>query len=84
MARMDLQAPSRTALDRTLVDALRRRLADDTGQPVPLVETHISWVLLTDRLAYKLKKPVRLSFVDFSTLKDSMSALPALLTTNCA
>ena len=65
---MDLQAPSPTVLDRTLVDALRRRLADVTGQPVALVETHISWVLLADRLAYKLKKPVRLSFVDFSTL----------------
>ena len=33
-----------------------------------LVETHISWVLLTDRHAYKLKKPLRLPFVDFSTL----------------
>lgn len=32
-----------------------------------LVETHISWVLLADRLAYKLKKPVRLPFVDYST-----------------
>ena len=33
-----------------------------------LVETHISWVLLTDTLAYKLKKPVRLPFLDFTTL----------------
>jgi aminoglycoside phosphotransferase family enzyme/predicted kinase len=52
----------------TLVDALRDRLRADTGQPVELQETHISWVLLTDRLAYKLKKPLRLPFVDFSTL----------------
>jgi aminoglycoside phosphotransferase family enzyme/predicted kinase len=65
---MDLQAPSRTAVDRTLVDALRDRLAADTGHPVSLVETHISWVLLTEQLAYKLKKPVQLPFVDFSTL----------------
>ena len=34
---------------------------------VTLVETHISWVFLTDRFAYKLKKPVRFDFVDFST-----------------
>lgn len=52
----------------TLIDALRDRLRADTGQPVELLETHISWVLLTDRLAYKLKKPLRLPFVDFSTL----------------
>ena len=33
-----------------------------------LVETHVSWVFLTGRYAYKLKKPVKLPFVDFSTL----------------
>ncbi len=32
-----------------------------------LVETHASWVLLTDTLAYKIKKPIRFSFLDFST-----------------
>jgi len=32
------------------------------------VETLISWVFLTGRYAYKLKKPVELDFVDFSTL----------------
>jgi aminoglycoside phosphotransferase family enzyme/predicted kinase len=35
---------------------------------VRLTETHISWVLLTGRYAYKIKKPVRLPFLDFSTL----------------
>ena len=34
---------------------------------VELIETHISWVFLTERFAYKLKKPVRFSFLDFST-----------------
>jgi aminoglycoside phosphotransferase family enzyme/predicted kinase len=32
-----------------------------------LIETHISWVILTGRYAYKIKKPVRLDFLDFST-----------------
>lgn len=32
-----------------------------------LVETHISWVLLLPQLAYKLKKPVRLPFLDYAT-----------------
>ncbi len=36
---------------------------------VGLVETHVSWVFLTGRHAYKVKKPVKLPFVDFSTLK---------------
>jgi len=36
---------------------------------VELLETHISWVLLTGRFAYKVRKPVNLGFVDFSTLE---------------
>jgi uncharacterized protein len=35
---------------------------------VRLIETHISWVLLTGRYAYKIKKPVNFGFLDFSTL----------------
>ncbi len=31
---------------------------------VDLIETHISWVLLTGRLAYKIKRPVQYSFID--------------------
>ena len=34
---------------------------------VELHETHISWVFVTDRYAWKLKKPVRFEFLDFST-----------------
>lgn len=33
-----------------------------------LLETHISWVLLTGDFAYKIKKPVDLGFADFSSL----------------
>ena len=36
---------------------------------VRVIETHISWLLLTGNYAYKLKKPVKLPFVDFSTLE---------------
>lgn len=35
---------------------------------VETVETHMSWVFLTNRHAYKLKKPVRYGLLDFSTL----------------
>ena len=50
-----------------LVEALRRLLARYAGGPVELVETHISCILLTPAEAYKLKKPLRLPFADFST-----------------
>lgn len=36
---------------------------------VEVIETHISWVLLTGDYAYKIKKPVNLGFLDFSTLE---------------
>ena len=56
------------AVARERVMALRASLEACEGRPVRLVETHISWVLLTDSLAYKLKKPVKLPFLDFTTL----------------
>lgn len=41
------------------------------GPPAPaeLVETHISWVILTPEYAFKMKKPVAFGFLDFSTLE---------------
>jgi aminoglycoside phosphotransferase family enzyme/predicted kinase len=35
---------------------------------VERIETHLSWIFLTDRHAYKLKKPVLTDFVDLRTL----------------
>ncbi|AKA34279.1 hypothetical protein [Flagellimonas lutaonensis] len=34
-----------------------------------LVETHISWVILCDDFVYKVKKPIKYSFLDFSTVE---------------
>ena len=34
-----------------------------------LKQTHISWILLCEDFAYKIKKPLKLSFLDFSTLQ---------------
>lgn len=36
---------------------------------VELLQTHISWLLLTGEFAYKIKKSVSFGFVDFSTLE---------------
>ncbi len=33
------------------------------------IETHISWIILTREHAYKIKKPIQLDFLDFSTLE---------------
>ena len=33
-----------------------------------LEETHISWVILSGKYAFKIKKPLKLSFLDFSSL----------------
>jgi aminoglycoside phosphotransferase family enzyme/predicted kinase len=35
-----------------------------------LRETHISWVILCNEFAYKIKKPVNFDFLDFSTLEQ--------------
>ncbi len=52
-----------------IVDALR----DPACFPHPVrriaaIETHISWVVLTGDYAYKIKKPVNLGFLDFTSL----------------
>src|SRR5580765_5487849 len=36
---------------------------------VRVIQTHISVVFLTSQFAYKIKKPVSLGFLDFSTLE---------------
>jgi aminoglycoside phosphotransferase family enzyme/predicted kinase len=54
-----------------LIDALRDPDAypHAVDSPIRVVETHVSWVLLTGPYAYKVKKPLRLSFLDYSTLE---------------
>ena len=56
------------SLDR-LIAALREpaRYAHAVGR-VELLQTHISCILLAGDYAYKIKKPVNLGFLDFSTL----------------
>ena len=36
---------------------------------IDCIETHMSWVFLTGDVAYKVKKPVKFGFADFSTLE---------------
>ncbi|MCC9608736.1 AAA family ATPase [Blastopirellula sp. JC732] len=50
--------------------------ADGTTR-VERLETHISWIFLTNRFAYKLKKPVRFDFLDFHTPQMRRAACEA-------
>lgn len=54
----------------TIVSALKTPAAyiESTGE-VQHIETHISWVFLTDQHAYKLKKPIELEFLDYGTIE---------------
>ena len=52
-----------------LVSALLRKLSSGAGAPrARLIETHISYVLLAEGFAYKIKKAVHLPFLDFRSL----------------
>jgi len=65
---MPSQSVTTVADTARLADALRAQLQASTGRAVRVFETHISWVLLDGTHAWKLKKPVRLGFLDFAEL----------------
>lgn len=49
---------------------------------VEIAETHISWVLLAGDFAYKIKKPLRLPFLDYGTLEKRRACCEAELRLN--
>ncbi|MEJ2161830.1 MAG: phosphotransferase [Robiginitalea sp.] len=51
----------------------RKAVAHPT-EGLELIETHASWVLLGDTYVYKVKKPLRFSFLDFSTLEKRQTS----------
>ncbi|HXV63208.1 MAG TPA: AAA family ATPase [Vicinamibacteria bacterium] len=53
-------------------------LPDDLLRPgIELRETHISWVFLSANEVWKVKKPVELGFLDFSTIEKRREACEA-------
>ncbi|SDT27811.1 bifunctional aminoglycoside phosphotransferase/ATP-binding protein [Pseudomonas oryzae] len=55
-------------MPQSLIEALQNpALYPHPVEGFEVIETHISWVLLTGPYAYKLKKPVDFGFLDFST-----------------
>ncbi len=68
---MPAQIPSNPDIDAgaSLVNSLLVAEAfDHPIDSVELIETHISWVILAGDYVYKIKKPVKLAFLDFSDL----------------
>ena len=49
---------------------------------VTVVETHISWVLLAGEFAYKIKKPITLPFLDYSSVEKRRACCVAELHLN--
>lgn len=57
-------------MDKLYIDQLIQHNAfPDVSTEVQLIETHISWVILTQNFAFKIKKEICYSFLDFSTLE---------------
>ena len=54
--------------DRLIQALMNPALYDHPVESFQRIETHISWLLLTGPFAYKIKKPVNLGFLDFSSI----------------
>jgi uncharacterized protein len=55
---------------------------DSAPGPVTVRETHMSWVFMAGDRVYKLKKPVRFPYLDFSTLERRAAACRAEVSLN--
>ncbi len=75
---MVTRAPTEVSITKTvqvdrapgLAVALLKQKSTYPEQPerIDIIETHMSWVFLTEDIVYKLKKSVHYDFLDFSTL----------------
>ena len=60
--------------EKNAMESLAEALSHPEAYPhatgnIEVVETHISWIFLTDSWAYKVKKTLDLGFLDFSTIQ---------------
>jgi len=55
---------------KVIIEALKKPAAyDEEVSRIRILQTHISYIFLTGHYAYKVKKPVNLGFLDFTTLE---------------
>ncbi|MBI4915325.1 MAG: AAA family ATPase [Acidobacteria bacterium] len=69
------------------LDRLVQQLSDPTFYPEPttrvdVLQTHISYIFLTDAHAYKVKKPVNFGFLDYTTLEQRRTMCEREVTLN--
>ncbi len=58
------------ATDLLIQNLQKAELFDHPVERFKLIETHISWVILTGEYCYKIKKPMNFGFLDFTTLEQ--------------
>ena len=68
--------------ERAIVAAVSSGAALGTREPARMIETHAARVFLTANRAYKLKRPVCLAYLDFSTPEKRRAALEEELRLN--
>ena len=59
---------AREQLNATVAALRRPSTYPGTEAPDEALETHMAWVFLTERHAYKLKKPLRTGLIDWTTV----------------
>ena len=67
---------------KTLREQLSQARAFPNAERVSVEETHVSWVFLTEREAFKVKKPVDLGFLSYATLAKRKAACESELVLN--
>jgi uncharacterized protein len=65
---VERKRPSWTGVNQKVSFLKNPRAYPDNPENVEVIETHKSWVFLTEHHAYKLKKPVRYNSIDFRPL----------------
>jgi uncharacterized protein len=74
--------PTDVSLAEKVAFLSQRNAYDHCPDEVVVRETHMSWVFLAGSRVYKLKKPVRFPYLDFSTLSRREAACRAELALN--
>ncbi|MBI3042576.1 MAG: AAA family ATPase [Betaproteobacteria bacterium] len=69
MTSPDRQQPADAAAPPLIAALMRPECYAHRVREIRMLETHISWVFLTGDFAYKIKKPLNLGFLNFSTLE---------------
>jgi aminoglycoside phosphotransferase family enzyme/gluconate kinase len=65
-----------------LIEFLSNPATHGTVEPVKVIHTHAAIIFLAGQMAYKIKRPVRYTYLDFSTLERRHSVLQRELALN--